>query len=889
MRLAPLFFPLPLVARLGRGGTGHRCNIRPSLLFRAGLQIIAALALAAVARAQSVRWAPADSGVAQAAVLVFEDCSPDGEPQLPAVPGVTFTRVGESSNMSIVNGAVTRSILLSYLIRARQSGPVAIPGFTVRTDKGVQRVAPFTVGAPAAPVDSFATARLIPERASVWAGEVFGLNYELSASRRTNPQIQPQFEWNAAPLVAEDWSKPEVTDAVVGNDRRVNVVFRTRAIARTPNTLKLEAANHFLTIQTGTIGFGIISQPRMEQVSVTSDQPVVEVRALPAPPAGFGGAVGQFKLVSKVVPEKAAIGEPVTWTLELSGAGNWPDLAALPAREVSNDFQVVQPKAKRTPAEGKLFDATLSEDVVLVPGKAGSYTLGPVTFTYFDPKAGAYKTLTAPKTTVTITNPVAPKFNVTPAPDPATEPNPGDPAQSRIEDPKSKITAPKPPSGLPRDPLPGAASAAVPLGAREFVLWLLSPVPCLLLLWLALALRRAAQTDPLRPRRDARARLAATLEKIQASTSTSDFQLQQQPLLLHWQRDAAVLWQIPHAAPGANTIARLEAGGDAAPSPRSPEHRGEGAAAPASEWAQLWIESDRALYGANPALPADWVARAQAALAAHRVPGFRPLRLFLARNLFPFAAGLAVLLGAGAEWLHAAVGAAPDAPAAYRKGDFATAEKMWRATVAKSPTDPIARHNLSLALAQQGRAPEAAAWAASAFVQEPGRSALKWHFRHGSEQAGAAPGPLAAFVSPGPAQSLAEHHSPAQWQTIAIAASWIGAVALGVLLAGAYGRRSAAVVVLAWILFATSLGGSFVAVAGWWTYGAAADARAAIVARAGTLRTIPTEADTTQKTSPLAAGTLAIAGKDFLGWQHLTFENGQTGWVRKEELVPLWR
>ena len=66
------------------------------------------------------------------------------------------------------------------------------------------------------------------------------------------------------------------------------------------------------------------------------------------------------------------------------------------------------------------------------------------------------------------------------------------------------------------------------------------------------------------------------------------------------------------------------------------------------------------------------------------------------------------------------------------------------------------------------------------------------------------------------------------------------------------------------------------------------DARAVIATRAGTLRSIPTEAETSQKTSTLAAGNIAVADRAFLGWTHLTFENGQTGWVRKEEVVPLW-
>jgi putative cell wall-binding protein len=42
-------------------------------------------------------------------------------------------------------------------------------------------------------------------------------------------------------------------------------------------------------------------------------------------------------------------------------------------------FRVISPPPRRTPDEGRLFDATLSEDVVLVGTQPGTYTLGPVT------------------------------------------------------------------------------------------------------------------------------------------------------------------------------------------------------------------------------------------------------------------------------------------------------------------------------------------------------------------------------------------------------------------------------------------------------------------------------------------------------------------------------
>ena len=48
------------------------------------------------------------------------------------------------------------------------------------------------------------------------------------------------------------------------------------------------------------------------------------------------------------------------------------------------------------------------------------------------------------------------------------------------------------------------------------------------------------------------------------------------------------------------------------------------------------MEADRAIYGPESFVPADWVPRAQAALAVRSVPGFSPTQLFKPRNLLPF-------------------------------------------------------------------------------------------------------------------------------------------------------------------------------------------------------------------------------------------------------------
>ena len=127
------------------------------------------------------------------------------------------------------------------------------------------------------------------------------------------------------------------------------------------------------------------------------------------------------------------------------------------------------------------------------------------------------------------------------------------------------------------------------------------------------------------------------------------------------------------------------------------------------------------------------------------------------------------------------------------------------------------------------------------------------------------------------------------WQRAIIGASWTAAAAIAGMLVNAYGRRRRFVPAVASTVLVLSLAAAATASAGVRAYGTAADARAVFVIRAGTLRSIPTDAETTQKTTALAAGTMAIADHTFLGWMRLAFENGQTGWVRKEDVVSLWK
>jgi hypothetical protein len=809
-------------------------------------------------RAQSGHWEPPGGtlpvGQVTALQLVFQDGEPKETPAPPKVDGLTLEFTSQATNISWINGDYSRSITYTYAALLAKKAGVDLPAFAVETNKGTVHVPAVhfeptgaTVGSTGQSLEAAANARLEATPATVWAGEVFSLAYRVDVARSYYPDFgHGDFAWTPGPLVAEDWDHPEPYALTAGGEARTGFVYHTRASARTPGSHQLNPVTQLVNLSVGVTGFGFFQQRQYQQFSVTSNTPSIEVRPLPPAPSGFTGAVGDFKLTSKVVPTSTAVGEPITWTLELTGTGNWPDIAGLPAREVSRDFQVVQPKAKRTPAEGKLFTATLTEDVVLVPTAAGSYPLEAFHFVYFDPQSGTYKTLTAPRTTVTVTAPPPAALPAGGQPGPAALP--GAPADSASTPPATPGT----PAGLPRDPLPGPDSAGRPWAAPLLVPLLFAPFALAAIFWLVLAWSHARTTDPQRGRREAHDRLAALLPSLRTEPPA--------PHLLAWQRDAAILWGVAHAAPAA------EAFGDPA-------------------WAALWSEADRALYGPVAGLPADWTTRAEAALAAKPAPAFARRSVFRAGNLFPWLCALALAAAAGGYSARAA-----DPAAAYRRAEFADAEHGWRAAAAQDPTDWTARYNLSLALAQENRWDEAAAQAAAAFAQQPGNASVRWQFALACDKGGFAPEPLAGFLTPGPEQDLAQLASAPAWQRCAVAAALLAALALAGLLACGYDLISAGWArPAAGVLLLVALLAAIASATGWHAYGTAHDERAVIVWRAGTLRSIPTEADTTQKTTPLGAGSVAVVDKAFLGWVRLAFDNGQTGWVRKDETVGIWR
>lgn len=126
---------------------------------------------------------------------------------------------------------------------------------------------------------------------------------------------------------------------------------------------------------------------------ITTPKVVINVQPLPAKPAGFSVAVGEFKLASSINATDVKTNDAVTIKLTLSGTGNMK-LIGTPEVKFPQDFEIYDPKVTD---DYKLTNSGLTGtktfEYLAIPRHAGNFTIPAVEFTYFDLKSNSYKTL----------------------------------------------------------------------------------------------------------------------------------------------------------------------------------------------------------------------------------------------------------------------------------------------------------------------------------------------------------------------------------------------------------------------------------------------------------------------------------------------------------------
>jgi hypothetical protein len=131
---------------------------------------------------------------------------------------------------------------------------------------------------------------------------------------------------------------------------------------------------------------------RIVKAKVVSDPIAVISKDLPNEPANFSGAVGNFNFSGTLDKSNVKSNEAVTLKLTVNGSGNL-GLINAPKIDLPQDFEAYEPKTTdRTSTSDKGLSGSVTFEYLFIPRYAGSFTIPPVEFVYFNPNTHQYET-----------------------------------------------------------------------------------------------------------------------------------------------------------------------------------------------------------------------------------------------------------------------------------------------------------------------------------------------------------------------------------------------------------------------------------------------------------------------------------------------------------------
>ena len=710
-----------------------------------------------------------------------------------------------------------------------------------------------------------------------YAGEVFDVNYRVAMGpgRTGRPKTTPL--WDVQNFTAEAWDRGQL-NASGGSQ---GWQFHTRAMAPKAGKMELPSIRQKLDIDTPLGGRSFFfTAPGSVEVEASTEPVPLEVQPLPAgAPAGFKGAVGQFTLESKLVPEQVNEGEPITWTLSLKGTGNWPMGVELPSRTVPAKMRTIQPKLRREFDGTQVFTGGLVEDLVLIPTDPGEYELPAVKFVYFDPRKKSYETLEAkpPKISVLKQGTLRPagpaQVTIAPAGTPGQKQGGGPGWGAFGSGRQAKVLQYGAPA-LPREPLEGTGVGVAPVAVGWIRFLVVVPWLVLLVIWWRWAQKRAGLTDPERGRKEALQSWKSSVQLLRQSSANDE--LREKSLLI-WQKAVAGTLGVDAATPAWPEIS------SAAPTLQKEDR---------ADLEKCWLESDEALYGRNPSLHGDWCERAATLASRIDLPPLKFWEPLRPRNLLPWLGALLLLalplpMLAEEKTTNAPVASVEDPIRLYREGNFEKAGQVWGEKVRKNLTDPKSRNNLGLAWFQVGDKERALANGLSAYLVAPQTATVDWNLGIFAEAANQLDPAVRRLLEDTWSARLTARAGVSFWQLLLVSGSTVTALGVGLWLASGYFAwrrrllfRLGSLVVLLGAMLALVAGSAL------GVYGKLSDRAAVMIVDVVPLRSVPTEVQQTEKAYP--PGSIAHREKEFLGWSKVRMSNEDAGWIRTENIVPLY-
>jgi hypothetical protein len=321
--------------------------------------------------------------------------------------------------MSFVNGHASSQLVYSYALAPQSPGDYTIPAFTLQAGNQTlstkpinikvvsgstpapssSSAAPEATGATQKQRDLFVTTSV--DKKTVVVGEPVTLSFRFYSSQRAQLSAQPSYQPPSVNgFMAEDLPPQRNFTSNLNGQSYSVIELKTALFPTQPGKLTIGSAALECRIRDFSRG-GDPMNVFMEDffaggraMILRSDPISIHVDPLPSEgrPADFRGDVGEYKINAKLDKATVQLHEPVTLTVTVSGEGNIKSLStpSLPHLDGIKTYETVSSlnisKSDYRVQGSKAFNTVIKPDV------SGDLTIPSIPFSYYDPRAKAYRT-----------------------------------------------------------------------------------------------------------------------------------------------------------------------------------------------------------------------------------------------------------------------------------------------------------------------------------------------------------------------------------------------------------------------------------------------------------------------------------------------------------------
>ena len=350
-------------------------------------------------------------------------------PEVPKVDGLFFQYLGPNREIRIINGETSASVSHLFRVQPARPGDYEVPSFLVDNNGNqfgvpaakLQVLAKSQNASGEEPTESRATWMEIQlPRENLYVGETTPAQVRLFLNSRqiTNASlgaehpekigdafsigeftdmIQSQIAIDNRPMTVADWNVL-LTPLKTGAQP---LVFELPLIVQMRDSPR-RPADPFDSF------FGRSPFSRMfnqEQIRAYSEDREIEILPLPTKnrPTDFTGGIGRFAMEETTLSgNEVQVGEPLLYSITISGQGNFDRLEAPVLSEDSDDWREYDPETTFLPRDALGYTGAKTFTFTLVPLSEDIKATPLFMFSYFAPETGEYKTVSIPPSKIQV-------------------------------------------------------------------------------------------------------------------------------------------------------------------------------------------------------------------------------------------------------------------------------------------------------------------------------------------------------------------------------------------------------------------------------------------------------------------------------------------------------